>query len=87
MSRSMPELERHLEAVIRRRLGTAPAAADTVEGIAEFWIPGDDQGPDTLVTVERVLERLVAEGLVVRRVVAGGAVVFGPGCAGSGDGH
>lgn len=87
MSRSAPELERHLEAAIRRRLGAAPAAADTVEGIAEFWIPGDDQGPDTLVAVERVLWRLVAEGLVVRRVLAGGTVVYGPGRAGCAGGH
>ena len=59
---------------IRRYLDERPHAADTVEGIAQWWVPheGADIPPDW---VETTLQRLEAEG-VVRPVRAGGRVIW-----------
>jgi hypothetical protein len=42
-----------------------PESMDTVEGIAEWWIPGRVRHP-TLQVLKKVLDRLTAEGVLNR---------------------
>jgi uncharacterized protein YbaP (TraB family) len=60
---------------IRRYLDEHPNAADTLEGIARWWLAGDE-GYVWLDTVERAMERLSADGIAVRRTLADGTVIY-----------
>jgi hypothetical protein len=61
--------------VIRGYLARHPAAADSAQGIAQWWLPA--LGIDVPVdTVERALERLVERGAVRRADVTGGAAIY-----------
>lgn len=59
---------------IETHLVTHPLAADTVTGVARWWIGPPHDLP--LETVEAVLDLLVAEGHVVRVINPDGGVVF-----------
>jgi len=61
--------------VIQAYLAQHPAAADSAQGIAQWWLPGlgVDVPPEA---VDRALELLVARGLVVRTDVTGGAAIY-----------
>jgi hypothetical protein len=62
-------------AAIRRYLREHPNAADTLEGIARWWLSGNS-GNELLTDVERALEELVAGGEVVRQTLRDGTVIF-----------
>lgn len=57
--------------ILRKHLRSHPHAADTAVGIERWWIDGaaSDLPPETL---ERALQRLVAEGLLRSRVLPSG---------------
>lgn len=51
-----------------------PAAADTAEGIARWWLP---HGPEPALShVEAALESLVQRGVLVRRPLPGGTSIY-----------
>jgi len=52
-----------------------PAAADTAQGIAQWWLPPAMQ--PALAIVEEALAMLVAAGVVERRVLPDGRQVYG----------
>lgn len=52
-----------------------PDAADSLEGIVSWWLPASPARIETS-RVERALEQLVAEGLVLKSVLVGGTVLY-----------
>jgi hypothetical protein len=59
---------------LRSYLRAHPMAADSLEGITQWWLPGD-----LIVTaaqVEAALDRLLADGEATSRTVAGGVRVY-----------
>jgi Fe2+ or Zn2+ uptake regulation protein len=56
-------------------LAQHPDAADTVSGIANWWLP-DAQRNVSERTIQRALERLVAHGKVKKNRLAGGTVLY-----------
>ena len=54
---------------------THPNAADTVEGIANWWLPRQ-RYETTRARIQLALDRLVAEGLVEAKLLADGAMVY-----------
>jgi hypothetical protein len=69
------DVEQWVRAVILRHLGESPDAADTQEGIVEWWLL--EQRVAVERVVENVLEALVAEGLVERRMLPDGTCLYG----------
>ncbi len=61
---------------IERYLRTHPDAADSVEGIRLWWLTGDAAG-EAPEDVREALERLEAAGIVERRALPGGQVIYG----------
>lgn len=62
----MDEVARYLQ----RNLG----AADTIDGIAKYWLP-----PERKVSVrllQNALDGLLAQGLLLKNTVIGGAVIY-----------
>jgi hypothetical protein len=62
-------------AAIRRYLRDHPHAADTLEGIASWWLSGN-AGNERLTNVQRAIEQLVSQGEVVRQVLRDGTVIY-----------
>jgi hypothetical protein len=62
-------------AAIRRYLRDHPNAADTVEGIARWWLSGN-AGNTRLANVQRAIEQLVNRGEVARRTLRDGTVIY-----------
>lgn len=60
---------------IRRYLSDHPKAADTVEGIAGWWLVAERYQP-TQEEVQQALDDLVAKGMVIRKEVLNGRVVY-----------
>jgi phosphatidylserine/phosphatidylglycerophosphate/cardiolipin synthase-like enzyme len=60
---------------IRRYLQAHPHASDTVDGVLRWWLAPQEF---TLPTerVREALERLVAEGIAVRRTLPDGTVIY-----------
>ncbi len=58
-----------------RYLEDHPDAADTVEGITNWWITWQ-RFKDTKEKVEDVLEYLIEEGVVEKRMIMGGRFVY-----------
>jgi len=71
-----PQDEHLIEVVdaILRYLHSYPDAADTVEGIAKWWLPASRCRD--LRTVQAALARLEAQGLIHRRVQADRHVLY-----------
>jgi hypothetical protein len=63
-----------LEAEVLAYLAQHPRAADTADGIRRFWL--SDCGAYALEDVERVLDRLVRKGVVARRRLPDGGVLY-----------
>ncbi len=59
---------------IERYLKNHPNAADSLEGIQRWWLR-HRYAEDTL-QVERALELLIAEGIVVKRILPDGRAVY-----------
>ena len=62
-------------AAIRRYLCDHPNAADTLEGIARWWLSGNS-GNERLANVQRAIEQLVNRGEVVRQTLRDGTVIY-----------
>jgi hypothetical protein len=60
---------------IERYLDAHPDAADTVDGVLQFWLPPGFASV-ARETVERALDALVARGGIVRRTHADGTVIY-----------
>jgi hypothetical protein len=60
---------------IQRYLGAHPNAADTAEGIAQWWLskPGRRSSP---AMIQVALNQLVSEGRINRSVLADGTVLY-----------
>ena len=71
-----PEKERLVEVVdaILRYLHSHPHAADTVEGIAKWWLPPEKCADARIVAA--ALARLEAQGLVHRRANADRHILY-----------
>lgn len=61
--------------IIKRYLDTYPNAADSIEGIARWWL-GRQRFEERLKAVEQALEYLVAKGEVARTVAADGKAIY-----------
>ena len=70
---------------IERYLEKHPNAADSLEGIQRWWLIRNRYAEDTL-KVERALERLIAKGIVVRRILPDGKAIYSGGKAESNQG-
>lgn len=64
-----------VEQAVLAYLAQYPEAGDTVEGIAEWWLP-ETGGPFSLQLVQRALDRLVAAERLICKVMPGGAVIY-----------
>lgn len=62
-------------AAIRRYLAEHPGSADTVEGVAEWWL-ARQRACETLAVVTEALRRLSASGEVRESRTAGGRVIY-----------
>jgi hypothetical protein len=71
---------------LRAHLRAAPHTADTIEGIASFWLPPEGRGirRDLL---ERALDDLVAEGVLVSRRLPDGALLYCGAASAGGEGE
>ena len=61
---------------IRRYLDAHPDAADTVDGVLQWWLPAASASVSR-ETVEHALDVLVGTGEIVRRIHADGTVIYG----------
>ncbi len=75
----MPGTHSSLEHDILAYLTNHPAAQDTVEGIVQWWIL-DKRIQDSIVEVQRALDRLVSRQLLIetKRVGAGSVYSINP---------
>jgi len=62
------------ETAILRYVAQHPAAKDTVEGIAEWWLAPPDQA--SVAEVTAALERLVARGRMAAEQKADGRIYY-----------
>jgi hypothetical protein len=62
-------------AEIRRYFREHPNAADTLEGVAVWWLSGT-AGAAWLATVQRALDRLLATGEAAKRTLIDGTVIY-----------
>lgn len=60
---------------IRCYLLEHPNAADTLEGVAAWWLSGSTSGP-WLATVQAAVDRLVAAGEVVKQTLPDGTTIY-----------
>jgi hypothetical protein len=60
---------------LERYIDRCPAAADTVDGIARWWLA--DSVPRSRANVEAALDRLVQRGVLSRGVLPDGHAVYG----------
>lgn len=65
----------HLSDEILRYLQTYPKAADTVEGIVEWWLPRQ-RHEEAVHRVQYVLDELVTRGMVKRITLVDGTVLY-----------
>lgn len=70
--------EADIETQLRHYIRANPGAGDTAIGIVSFWLCLQPT-PQTIDTIERVLVRLEAEGLVRSRDLAGTTYWFAAG--------
>ena len=74
----MPTDDEQVQALARgieRYLEQHPNAADSLEGIQRWWLARQRYAENAL-KVERALERLIAKGIVVRRILPDGKAVY-----------
>jgi hypothetical protein len=78
VTRKRPFVDAELEQIVAALLAylsAHPSAADTAEGIAEWWL-GGLEGSVTKVAVEQALQRLIDEGVVASKRIANGTVIY-----------
>ena len=64
-----------LATAIRSYLREHPNAADTLEGVARWWLAGG-AGEAWLSTVQRAIEQLVKRGEMVGQTLRDGTVIY-----------
>jgi hypothetical protein len=72
---SASEDEREIERSLLSYLRGHPQAADTLDGIVEWWLPLQRYETARL-RIEGALERLVADGILRRDLLHDGAVLY-----------
>jgi hypothetical protein len=60
---------------IKRYLAAHPDAADTIDGLMQWWLPHDCAALPR-ETVEQALALLVADGEIVSRTLVDGTVIY-----------
>jgi hypothetical protein len=65
-----------IAATVESYLVRHPNASDTIEGILRWWLGGASFDEEDTRLVEPALERLIARGLMTKRLLPGGGVVF-----------
>ena len=75
MSASTPGNVPEVAEIIRRYLAERPNAAETVEGVAQWWLTRQRQ-MDEVEVVRQALSFLEEQGYVVRFQLAGGKTLF-----------
>ena len=75
MLSSRPDAAEQLALEITRYLEAHPDAADTIEGVIQWWLPPLGAGVSG-ETVQRALDELVTGARIVRRVLVDGAVIY-----------
>jgi Fe2+ or Zn2+ uptake regulation protein len=60
---------------ILKYLGAHPQAADTVEGIANWWLPRQ-RYEEEIQKVQQALDDLVERGLVTKTTLADGTILY-----------
>ncbi len=76
MSERDPEAVDRILAEVRRYIAAHPAATDTAGGIMRWWLHADPAAAGSLADMERVLERLEADGEVERITAQNGRVAY-----------
>ena len=66
-----PQLRDEILSYLRRH----PQAADTVTGIASWWLP-QQRGEAALTGVQQALDELATQGLVVKTMLADGTILY-----------
>jgi hypothetical protein len=61
---------------LRGYLDANPDAADTIEGVEQWWLADVTIDQWVRASLERALERLVDEGRLVKRTGADGSVIW-----------
>lgn len=74
MNAKNPDIDA-VAASVHRYLLDHPNAADTLEGVAQWWLSGD-AGHEWLSKVQRAIEQLVSRGEMVRRTLRDGTVIY-----------
>lgn len=70
------DIEERVTREISRYLDAHPDAADTIDGVLQWWLSPALAGASR-ETVQRALARLIAAAEVESRVLVDGAVVYG----------
>lgn len=79
MTMHFPSVDAQIERIVsmlKAYLIAHPNAADTLEGIASWWLT-DGCGGASRERIEQALQRLVDEGFVTSRRIANGTVIYG----------
>ena len=69
------DARRHLAEAIRRYLAAHPDAADSEQGVADWWLPVD-RFETPLEEVRKALELLAQEGVVETQTLVDGRVIY-----------
>jgi hypothetical protein len=76
MSERNPEAAERILVEVRRYIAAHPAATDTAAGIMRWWLHADPGAAGSLADIERVLERLEADGEVERITARNGRLAY-----------
>jgi hypothetical protein len=74
MNANIPDIDA-VAATVRRYLLDHPNAADTLEGIAQWWLSGHTDQV-WLTKVQRAIDQLVTGGEMARRTLRDGTVIY-----------
>jgi len=71
MCRESPELRKEILSYLRRH----PDAADTLDGVVQWWLPRQ-RYVEARELIEDALESMVKDGVVLKVFLPGGTVVY-----------
>jgi hypothetical protein len=77
LSTSSTAIVGHVVAELRRYVLAHPHAADGLNGVARWWLPPHLAQTALRNDVQEALEELVAQGLIERRELPDGSILFG----------
>ena len=77
MKNNKPVPERdHLQDAVLQYLRNNPNAADSLQGIVNWWLPKQGYEKADMENVYQALERLIAAGVVEKVPLVGGTVLY-----------